>query len=64
MYAGFHPQHQLDLVERRQAEIRAQARLDAETRRDSRSSRGRTPVAFRLGRLHVMLWFDGAHGAR
>lgn len=60
MHAGVHPRYALDFVERRQEEMRA----EVGAWRSFRKRRNRMPVAFKLGRLHVMLWFDGAHGAR
>ena len=66
MYSGFDPQRALEVVLQRQEETRTLARLEAEARRVSRvsrPSRGRSPVAFRLWRLHVMVWLGEAHEA-
>jgi hypothetical protein len=48
------------MVLQRQEETRAQVRREAAARRVSRPSRGRSPVAFKLGRLHVMVWLGEA----
>lgn len=61
MYQGFHPDHSLELVEQRQKEIRARSRRGNGLRSGYRRLKKRMPVAFKLGRLHVMLWLDGAH---
>jgi hypothetical protein len=58
MYPGSDPEHLLAEVLRRQEEVRAEARREAEVRRASRSSRGWSPRAFRLWRLHVMVWLE------
>ena len=63
MYSGFDPQQALEVVLQRQEETRTLARREAEARRVSRSSRGRSPVAFRLWRLHVMVWLGEAREA-
>ena len=63
MYSGSEPQQALGLVLQRQEETRARVRREAEARRVSRPSRGRSPVAFRLWRLHVMIWLGDARGA-
>ncbi len=61
MYFGSDPERLLGEVLRRQEEVRAEARRGAEARRASRSSfSGRSPRAFRLWRLHVMVWLDDA----
>ncbi len=63
MYSGFDPQQTLGMVLQRQEETRAMVRREAEARRASRPSRGRSPVAFRLGRLHVIVWLGDAREA-
>jgi hypothetical protein len=63
MYSGFDPQQSLGMVLQRQEETRALVRREAEARRVTRPSRARSPVAFRLGRLHVMLWLGDARRA-
>lgn len=63
MYPGASPERILEEVLRRQAEIRAEARRGSEVRRDSRPVGGRGPAAFRLWRLHVMVWFERARKA-
>jgi hypothetical protein len=63
MYSGSEPQQALGMVLQRQEETRARVRREAEARRVSRPSRRRSPVAFRLWRLHVMVWLGDARGA-
>ena len=63
MYSGFDPQRAFEVVLQRQEETRTLARREAEARRVSRPSRGRSPVAFRLWRLHVMVWLGEAREA-
>jgi hypothetical protein len=63
MYSGFDPQQALGMVLQRQEETRARVRREAEARRVSRPSRGRSPVAFKLWRLHVMVWLGDAREA-
>ena len=63
MYFGFDPQQALEMVVQRQEEMRAQVRREAEARRVTRPSRGRSPVAFKLWRLHVMVWLGEAREA-
>jgi hypothetical protein len=63
MYSGFDPQQSLGMVLQRQEETRARVRREAEARRVSRPSRGRSPVAFKLWRLHVMVWVGDAREA-
>jgi hypothetical protein len=63
MYSGFDPEQALGMVLQRQEETRAQVRREAEARRVSGASRGRSPVAFKLWRLHVMVWFGDAREA-
>jgi hypothetical protein len=58
MYPGSDPEHLVAEVLRRQEEVRAEARREAEVRRASRSFRRWRPRAFRLWRLHVMVWFE------
>jgi hypothetical protein len=60
MHSGFDPQLALGMVLQRHEETRARVRREAEARRVFRPSRGRSPVAFRLWRLHVMLWLGDA----
>lgn len=63
MYSGSDPEHLLGEVLRGQEEVRAEARRGAEIRRASRSFRGRSPRAFKLWRLHVMVWLEDASRA-
>jgi hypothetical protein len=60
MYPGLDPEHLLAEVLRRQEEVRTEVRRGAEVRRASRAFRGWSPRAFRLWRLHVMVWFEDA----
>jgi hypothetical protein len=60
MYSGFDPGQALGMVLQRQEETRAQVRREAEARRVSRPSRSWSPAAFKLWRLHVMVWLDDA----
>jgi len=63
MHLGFDPQDTLEMVWRRQEETRDSVRREAEARRLSRPSRGGRPVAFKVWRLHVMVWLGEARGA-
>ncbi len=57
---GSDPRHVLDEVARRQEELRDRAHLEAEARRAAPSPRRRSPAAFKLWRLHVMIWIEDA----
>jgi hypothetical protein len=63
MYSGFDPEQALGMVMQRQAETRTRVWREAEARSVSRASRRRSPVAFKLWRLHVMVWFGDAREA-
>ena len=63
MYSGFDPQQALRMVLQRQEAERGRVRREAEARRISRPSGGRSPVAFRLWCLHVMIWLGDAREA-
>jgi hypothetical protein len=63
MYSGFDPQQSLGMVLQRQEEARTRVRGEVEARRATRPSRGRSPVAFKLWRLHVMVWVGDAREA-
>ncbi len=63
MYSGFDPQQTLGMVLQRQEETRTLVRGEVEARRATRPSRGRSPVAFKLWRLHVMVWLGDAREA-
>jgi hypothetical protein len=63
MYSGFDPQQTLGMVLQRQEETRTRVRREVEARRVTRSSRGRSPVAFKLWRLHVIVWLGDAREA-
>lgn len=58
MYWGSDPRYVLDEVSRRQEELRDQARLESEARWVRPSPRRRSPAAFKLWRLHVMVWVE------
>lgn len=58
MYWGSDARHVLDEVARRQEELRDRARLEAEARRAAPAPRQRSPAAFKLWRLHVMVWVE------
>ncbi len=51
------------MVLQRQEETRTLVRGQVEARRATRPSRGRSPVAFKLWRLHVMVWLGDAREA-
>ena len=63
MYSGLDPQRALGIVLRRQEETGIQVRREFEGRRVSRPPRERRPVAFKLWRLHVMVWLGEAREA-
>ena len=63
MYSGLDPQQTLEMVRQRQEETRDLVRWEAEARRVSRPTREWSPVAFKLWRLHVMVWLGEARGA-
>ena len=63
MYSGFDPLQTLEMVRQRQEETRGLVRREAEARRVTRPSRERSPMAFRLWRLHVMVWLGEARRA-
>lgn len=58
MYLGSDPRHVLGEVLREQEELRGRVWQEAEARRASRSFRGRHLKAFKLWRLHVMVWIE------
>ncbi|HET7480928.1 MAG TPA: hypothetical protein VFJ72_15595 [Rubrobacteraceae bacterium] len=62
MFAGSDPEHLLGMISQRQEEMRVAAREEAEVRR-ARPLRGARLAAFRLWRLHVMVWFEDARRA-
>jgi hypothetical protein len=51
------------MVLQRQEAERGRVRREAEARRISRPSGGLSPVAFRLWRLHVIIWLGDAREA-
>ena len=63
MHYGFDPRQTLGMILQRQEETRIRVRREAEARRVSRPSRGRSPVAFKLWRLHVIVWLGDAREA-
>lgn len=60
MYFASDPEQLLKSVSQHQEGIRAQAQKEARFRRDSHALRGVTLRTFKLWRLHVMVWFEGA----
>lgn len=60
MYPGLDPEGAVREVLRRQEEIRERAWMEAEARRAKRPSLVRGLAAFRLWRLHVMVWVERA----
>ena len=60
MHSGFDPEYLLKVVSQRQNEIRAQVQQETGFRRDSRALRGARLKTFKLWRLHIMVWFEGA----
>lgn len=60
MYSGSAPDHLLMEVTRRQAEVREGIRGEGLARRSLRASRVRRLSVFRIWRLHVMVWVEGA----
>ena len=63
MYTGFDPRQALEMVQQRQEETRDLVRREAEARRVSRLSREWSPMAFKLWRIHVMVWLGDARRA-
>ena len=63
MYSGIGPEQALDMVVQRQEETRAGVWREAEARRVSEGTGGRSPVAFKLWRLHVMVWLGDTREA-
>lgn len=61
MYSGSAPDHLLMEVARRQAEVREEIRGEG-LGRSLRTSRVRRLSAFRIWRLHVMVWVEDARG--
>jgi hypothetical protein len=64
MYSGSDAEHLLKIVLQRQEAVRDQARNEGEAMCVSRFSHGTRLTAFKLWRLHVMVWFEDARGAR
>ena len=62
VYSGFDPRQGLGMVLERQGELRTRVRREAEARRVARTFRGRSPAAFKLWRLHVMVWLEDVRG--
>ncbi len=60
--SGFDPRQALGMVLERQGELRTLVRREAEARRVARTFRGRSPAAFKLWRLHVMVWVEEGRG--
>jgi hypothetical protein len=62
LYSGADPEGTLELVRGRQTEIRERVRAEADVRRHTRSERGSRLAAFRLWRVHVMVWVEEGRG--
>ena len=62
IYAGADAQGALELVRGRQTEMRERIQAEAEVRRHTRPERGSRLAAFRLWRLHVMVWVEEGRG--
>ena len=63
LYSGADPEGTLELVRGRQTEIRERVQAEADGRRRPRPERGSRLAAFRLWRLHVMVWVEEGRGA-
>ncbi len=61
-YSGAHPEGALELVRGRQTEMRERVQAEADVRRRTRPERGTRLAAFRLWRLHVMVWVEEGRG--
>jgi hypothetical protein len=62
LYPGADPEGTLELVRGRQTEMRERVRAEADVRRHARPERGSRLAAFRLWRLHVMVWVEERRG--
>ena len=62
LYPGADPEGTLELVRGRQTEMRERIQAEAGIRRHTRPERGSRLAAFRLWRLHVMVWVEERRG--
>jgi hypothetical protein len=62
LYSGAVPEGALELVQARQTEMRERVQAEADVRRRTRPERGTRLAAFRLWRLHVMVWVEEGRG--
>ena len=62
LYPGADPEGTLELVRGRQTEMRERVQAEADVRRRTRPERGTRLAAFRLWRLHVMVWVEEGRG--
>ncbi len=62
IYAGADAQGALELVRGRQTEMRERVQAEADVRRRTQPERGSRLAAFRLWRLHVMVWVEEGRG--
>jgi hypothetical protein len=62
LYPGADPEGTLELVRGRQTEMRERIQAKADIRRHTRPERRSRLAAFRLWRLHVMVWFEERRG--
>ena len=62
LYPGADPEGALELVRGRQKEMRERIQAEADGRRHTRPERGSRSAAFRLWRLHVMVWVEEGRG--
>ena len=62
LYSGTDPESALELVRGRQTEMRERIQAEADVRRYTRPERGSRLAAFRLWRLHVLVWVEEGRG--
>lgn len=62
LYSGADPEGALELVRGRQTEMRERVQAEADVRRRTRPERRSRLAAFRLWRLHVMVWVEERRG--
>jgi hypothetical protein len=62
IYSGADPEGALELVRGRQTEMRERIQAEADARHHTRPERGSRLAAFRLWRLHVMVWVEEGRG--
>jgi hypothetical protein len=62
LYPGADPEGTFELVRGRQTEMRERVRGEADVRRYTRPERKSRLAAFRLWRLHVLVWVEEGRG--